>query len=104
MRSSRGQGAGPVQTGVCRRLVMMAGNLADRHALAVGGLAMEVAGGVAFFRMKGLEHRFWDLQGAQYHPMQAGPQAEYTACIALEFGGGEGVLRGCASAHHMPTS
>ena len=63
--------------------VMMGRTLAARHALAVGELAMEAAGGAAFYRANGLERRFRDLQGARYHPMQAGPQAEYTGRMAL---------------------
>lgn len=63
--------------------VMMGRALVARHALAVGELAMEAAGGAAFYRRAGLERRFRDLQGARYHPMQAGPQAEYAGRMAL---------------------
>jgi len=63
--------------------VMMGRTLAARHALAVGDLALEAAGGAAFYRANGLERRFRDLQGARYHPMQAGPQAEYAGRMAL---------------------
>jgi indole-3-acetate monooxygenase len=63
--------------------VMMGRNLLVRHVLAVGDLAMEAASGAAFYRVAGLERRFRDLQGARYHPMQAGPQAEYAGRMAL---------------------
>ena len=66
--------------------VMMGKTLATRHALAVGDLAMEAAGGASFYRANGLERRFRDLQGARYHPMQAGPQAEYAGRMALGLG------------------
>ena len=63
--------------------VMMGRTLVARHALAVGELALEAAGGVAFYRSAGLERRFRDLQGARFHPMQQGPQAEYAGRMAL---------------------
>ncbi|WP_096787724.1 acyl-CoA dehydrogenase family protein [Rhodobacter sp. CZR27] len=63
--------------------VMMGRNLVARHALAVGDLALEAVGGAAFFRSAGLERRFRDLQGARFHPMQPGPQAEYAGRMAL---------------------
>lgn len=63
--------------------VMMGRSLAARHALAVGELALEAAGGAAFYRSAGLERRFRDLQGARFHPMQQGPQAEYAGRMAL---------------------
>ena len=66
--------------------VMMGRTLAARHALAVGELAMEAAGGAAYFRANGLERKFRDLQGARYHPMQQGPQAEYAGRMALGMG------------------
>jgi alkylation response protein AidB-like acyl-CoA dehydrogenase len=63
--------------------VMMGRNLLVRHSLAVGELALEAAGGAAFYRSAGLERRFRDLQGARFHPMQTGPQIEYAGCMAL---------------------
>jgi alkylation response protein AidB-like acyl-CoA dehydrogenase len=44
---------------------------------------MESAGGAGFYRSQGLERRFRDVQGARYHPMQPGPQAEYAGAMAL---------------------
>ena len=45
--------------------------------------AMEVAGGVGFYRSAGLERKFRDIQAARYHPLQSGPQAEYAGAMAL---------------------
>ena len=65
---------------------MMGRTLVARHVLAVADLAMEASGGAAFYRKNGVERRFRDLQGARYHPMQAGPQAEYAGRMALGMG------------------
>lgn len=62
---------------------MMGRSLLTRHVLAVGDLAMEAAGGGAFYRTFGLERRFRDLQGARFHPMQSGPQSDYAGRMAL---------------------
>jgi alkylation response protein AidB-like acyl-CoA dehydrogenase len=53
------------------------------HAIRAVELAMEAAGGAGFYRAPGLERRFRDIQGARYHPLQAGPQAEYAGALAL---------------------
>jgi indole-3-acetate monooxygenase len=63
--------------------VMMGRQLVERHAIAAVELAMQVAGGAGFFRATGLERRFRDIQAARYHPLQAGPQAQYAGSIAL---------------------
>jgi alkylation response protein AidB-like acyl-CoA dehydrogenase len=63
--------------------VMIGRQLVGRHAIAAVEYAMEVAGGAGFYRANGLERRFRDIQAARYHPLQAGPQAEYTGSIAL---------------------
>lgn len=63
--------------------VMIGRILVARHAIAAVELAMEAAGGAAFFRAAGLERRFRDIQGARYHPMQSGPQAAFAGSIAL---------------------
>jgi alkylation response protein AidB-like acyl-CoA dehydrogenase len=57
--------------------------LAQRHAIAAVEYAMEMAGGVGFYRSAGLERRFRDIQAARYHPLQSGPQAEYAGAMAL---------------------
>jgi alkylation response protein AidB-like acyl-CoA dehydrogenase len=63
--------------------VMIGKALATRHAIAAVEYAMEVAGGVGFYRSAGLERKFRDIQGARYHPLQSGPQAEYAGAMAL---------------------
>jgi alkylation response protein AidB-like acyl-CoA dehydrogenase len=44
---------------------------------------MELAGGAGFYRSAGLERCFRDVQGARYHPLQQGPQAQYAGAMAL---------------------
>lgn len=63
--------------------VMIGRHLVAGHAIRAVELAMEAAGGAAFFRSQGLERRFRDIQGARYHPMQSGPQREYAGAMAL---------------------
>jgi alkylation response protein AidB-like acyl-CoA dehydrogenase len=63
--------------------VMIGRTLVARHAIAAVELAMELAGGAGFYRAAGLERRFRDIQAARYHPLQAGPQAEYAGAMAL---------------------
>jgi alkylation response protein AidB-like acyl-CoA dehydrogenase len=63
--------------------VMIGKRLATQHAIAAVEYAMEVAGGVGFYRSAGLERKFRDIQAARYHPLQAGPQAEYAGAMAL---------------------
>lgn len=63
--------------------VMTCKRLVTEHAINAAELAMEVAGGAGFYRAPGLERRFRDIQGARYHPLQAGPQAEYAGAMAL---------------------
>jgi alkylation response protein AidB-like acyl-CoA dehydrogenase len=63
--------------------VMIGRQLVARHAIAAVEHAMELAGGAGFYRSAGLERRFRDIQAARYHPLQSGPQAEYTGAMAL---------------------
>jgi indole-3-acetate monooxygenase len=63
--------------------VMIGRQLVGRHALAAVNLAMELAGGAGFYRSAGLERKFRDIQAARYHPLQSGPQAQYTGSMAL---------------------
>ena len=63
--------------------VMIGRQLVERHAIAAVEYAMQVAGGAGFYRSAGLERRFRDIQAARYHPLQAGPQAEYAGSMAL---------------------
>jgi indole-3-acetate monooxygenase len=63
--------------------VMIGRQLASQHAIAAVTYAMELAGGAGFYRSAGLERRFRDIQASRYHPLQAGPQAEYAGAMAL---------------------
>jgi alkylation response protein AidB-like acyl-CoA dehydrogenase len=63
--------------------VMIGRQLAERHAIAAVEHAMELAGGIGFYRSAGLERKFRDIQAARYHPLQSGPQAEYAGTMAL---------------------
>lgn len=63
--------------------VMIGRQLVARHAIASVEYAMELGGGAGFYRSAGLERRFRDIQAARYHPLQAGPQAEYAGSMAL---------------------
>ena len=63
--------------------VMIGRQLVERHAIAAVERAMELAGGAGFYRAAGLERRFRDIQAARYHPLTAGPQAEYAGAMAL---------------------
>jgi alkylation response protein AidB-like acyl-CoA dehydrogenase len=63
--------------------VMTGKALTTRHAIAAVEYAMELAGGIGFYRSAGLERKFRDIQAARYHPLQAGPQAEYAGAMAL---------------------
>lgn len=63
--------------------VMIGKSLVAEHALKAVEAAMEAAGGAGFYRSAGLERRFRDIQGARYHPLQRGPQAQYAGAMAL---------------------
>jgi indole-3-acetate monooxygenase len=63
--------------------VMTGKRLMTEHAIRAVEYAMEAAGGAGFYRAQGLERRFRDIQGARYHVLQAGPQAEYAGAMAL---------------------
>lgn len=63
--------------------VMIGRTLVAEHAIRAVELAMELVGGAGFYRATGLERRFRDIQGARYHPLQAGPQARYAGSMAL---------------------
>ncbi|MEQ1953215.1 acyl-CoA dehydrogenase family protein [Mesorhizobium yinganensis] len=63
--------------------VMMGRTLVAKNAIQAVELAMELAGGASFYRANGLERCFRDVQGARFHPLQAGPQAEYAGAMAL---------------------
>lgn len=63
--------------------VMKGKVLGADHMIRAVELAMELASGAGFYRSAGLERRFRDIQGARYHAMQRGPQAQYAGAMAL---------------------
>jgi alkylation response protein AidB-like acyl-CoA dehydrogenase len=57
--------------------------LATRSLIAAVEKAMEVTGGASFYRSKGLERLFRDVQGARFHPFQERRQFQFSGRIAL---------------------
>jgi acyl-CoA dehydrogenase len=60
----------------CRTLV-------GKAAIDTVNKAMEVAGGMAFYRKAGLERAFRDVQAARFHPLQEKPQLDLAGKVAL---------------------
>jgi alkylation response protein AidB-like acyl-CoA dehydrogenase len=58
-------------------------SLIARGAIRTVELAMEVAGGAAYFRKLGLERLFRDIQGARYHPLTPTAQRRLAGRMAL---------------------
>lgn len=63
--------------------VMIGRTLVARGVLKTIELAMEAAGGGAFYRSVGLERLFRDAQACRYHPLQEGAQRAFTGKLAL---------------------
>ncbi|PYM16323.1 MAG: acyl-CoA dehydrogenase [Candidatus Rokuibacteriota bacterium] len=63
--------------------VMIGRALVGEAVLRTAELAMEAAGGAAFFRSAGLERLFRDVQGARYHPLRGAAQRRYAGRLAL---------------------
>ena len=63
--------------------VMIGRTLVARGVLNTVELAMEAAGGGAFYRSAGLERLFRDAQACRYHPLQEGAQRAFTGKLAL---------------------
>ena len=63
--------------------VMIGRALAGQAVLRTVDLAMEVAGGAAFFRSAGLERLFRDAQGARYHALRGSAQRRLAGRLAL---------------------
>ena len=58
-------------------------SLVARSALRTVDLAMDVAGGAAYFRKVGLERLFRDVQGARFHPLTDSAQRRLAGRTAL---------------------
>jgi alkylation response protein AidB-like acyl-CoA dehydrogenase len=63
--------------------VMVGRTLAGQAAIRTAEIALEVAGGAAFFRSVGLERLFRDVQGARYHALREAAQRRYAGRLAL---------------------
>lgn len=63
--------------------VMTGRTLVAKAVLNVADLAMEVAGGGAFYRKLGLEKLFRDVQGVRYHPLREEAQRKLSGQLAL---------------------
>jgi alkylation response protein AidB-like acyl-CoA dehydrogenase len=63
--------------------VMTGRSILARSAIRSVEKAMEVAGGLAFYRDLGLERRFRDVQAARFHPLQEKAQLRYAGQLAL---------------------
>lgn len=63
--------------------VFMYRSLIARSALRTVDLAMDVAGGAAYFRRVGLERLFRDVQGARFHPLTDSAQRLLAGRTAL---------------------
>ena len=64
-------------------VVMTGRTIAGRAAIRTVSLAMEVAGGGAFYRSNGIERAFRDVQGARFHPLQEPAQKAFSGRLAL---------------------
>jgi alkylation response protein AidB-like acyl-CoA dehydrogenase len=63
--------------------IMTGRTLVAKAALNVLDLAMEIAGGSAFYRKLGLEKLFRDVQGVRYHPLREEAQRKLSGQMAL---------------------
>lgn len=63
--------------------VMSGRTLVAKAVLNVADLAMEVAGGSAFYRKLGLEKLFRDVQGVRYHPLREEQARKLSGQLAL---------------------
>ncbi|HWW55435.1 MAG TPA: acyl-CoA dehydrogenase family protein [Sphingopyxis sp.] len=77
--TAEGAAPGPETTGS----VMTGRTIAGRAAIRTAELAMEVAGGGAFYRASPIERAFRDVQGARFHPLQEPAQKELGGRLAL---------------------
>ncbi len=63
--------------------IMTGRTLVAKAVLNVADLAMEIAGGSAFYRQLGLEKLFRDVQGVRYHPLREEAQRKLSGQLAL---------------------
>lgn len=63
--------------------VLVRKTIAAEHVLSTVEKALEAAGGAGFYRNKGLERLLRDAHGAQFHPLSAKRQHQFTGRVAL---------------------
>lgn len=63
--------------------IMTGRTVAGQAAIRTAELALEVAGGAAFYRSAGIERAFRDVQGARFHPLQGPAQRDLSGRLAL---------------------
>ncbi|UKK85240.1 acyl-CoA dehydrogenase family protein [Sphingopyxis sp. BSN-002] len=63
--------------------VMTGRTIAGRAAIRTAELAIELAGGSAFYKGSPIERAFRDVQGARFHPLQEPAQKELSGRLAL---------------------
>ena len=63
--------------------IVIGRTLARRAAIRTVEKALEVAGGVAFYRSLGRERIFRDVRAARHHPLQERAQLRYSGRLAL---------------------
>ncbi|OWY65238.1 acyl-CoA dehydrogenase [cyanobacterium TDX16] len=63
--------------------IMTGRTLVAKAVLNVADLAMEIAGGSAFYRKLGLEKLFRDIQGVRYHPLREEAQRKLSGQLAF---------------------
>lgn len=63
--------------------IMTGRTLIAKAVLNLADLAMEIAGGSAFYRQLGLEKLFRDVQGVRYHPLREEAQRKLSGQLAL---------------------
>jgi len=71
------------QINITSNTIFMHRVLVARSALKTVDLAIDVAGGAAYFRKLGLERHFRDIQGARFHPIAGAPQRRLAGRMAL---------------------
>jgi alkylation response protein AidB-like acyl-CoA dehydrogenase len=63
--------------------IMTGRTLVAKAVINVADLAMEIAGGSAFYRKLGLEKLFRDVQGVRYHPLREEAQRKLSGQLAF---------------------
>lgn len=73
--------------------ILVRKTIAAEHVLSTVEKALEAAGGTGFYRKNGLERLLRDAHGAQFHPLSAKRQHQFTGRVALGLDPISGLLR-----------